>query len=203
MDGAHQPEIGKRGAVARAQGDSQQGERQQQQRQDEVDRGAGDRDQKLLSRFAGHALQLGQAADGQQRDIRHIHAEILCREGVPEFVQNDAEEKQEDDDDAVYRADNFVARALTENIGAVEENQDKRPMDLNVDTANAGDLQCATHLHASNHWLFQPAFVPAIPPATLSCRTTPAARPGCTLGMDRMPAKRRNRKFRCRVRRTR
>ena len=73
--------------------------------------------------------------------MRHTYAEISRRDGVAEFMQNHTDEKQENNDHTVYCAGQHIAGVAAEEKRAIEENQDKGPVDLDINAPESGDLQ--------------------------------------------------------------
>ena len=59
--------------------------------------------------FVRHALQPGDAADGQQGDVARLDAVAARGQGVAEFVQHHAAEQRQHEADALQRA-GHVAR---------------------------------------------------------------------------------------------
>ena len=73
----------------------------QQNGDDDVHQRAGDGDEEFLPRLLRNALELGDAADRQQRHIRRRHAEGAGGEDVAELVQQHAQEQQHHESETV------------------------------------------------------------------------------------------------------
>ena len=71
----------------------------------------------------------------------HIYTEIFRGNGVAELMQSHTDKKQEDDDYAVNCAGQHIAGVATVEKRSIEENQDKGPVDLDIDAPDSGDLQ--------------------------------------------------------------
>ena len=80
---------------ARAQHDDQH------QRNHQIDGRAGERDEDLLARLLRHALQGGDAADGQKSDIGGADAVAARGEHMAELVRQHAPKQQDDEHHAV------------------------------------------------------------------------------------------------------
>jgi hypothetical protein len=60
----------------------------------DVHEGPGDGDNHFLDRLVRHALEAGDAAEGEQRDVGSANSVAPRREGVAEFVKQHAEENE-------------------------------------------------------------------------------------------------------------
>lgn len=69
-----------------------------------IDQRAGDGDHEFLAGFFRHALESGDAADRQQRDVRRLDPETPRRGDVTELVEHDADEDGDDESNALHRS---------------------------------------------------------------------------------------------------
>ena len=106
-------------------------ERDQHRRDDDVDQRPGDGDDDLLGRVLRHARQARQPADGQQRDVRRGDAVAARGERMAEFVQHDAGEDGDDEDDAVHRR----RRAAVEILGKPDPGEQDQEGQVDPDFA--------------------------------------------------------------------
>ena len=69
----------------------------------DIDEGTGDRDQQFLVGPLRHLVEIGDAADREQRHLRRMDAIAPRRQYVPELMQHDAGEDGDDEEDALLR----------------------------------------------------------------------------------------------------
>jgi len=87
-------------------------EQNEHARDGDVHQRPGNRDEKFLAGFFRDALELRDAADRQERDVRRRDAEGACREDVPELVQQHTEEQQQHKRHAVPGARQSTRRVV-------------------------------------------------------------------------------------------
>ena len=98
-------------------------------RDDHVDQWPGQRDDDLLAWLLGHALERGDATDRQHRHRRGGDAELTRRDDVAEFMQHDADEQDDDEDDAL---DCRIETAVII-IGGPDEGEEQEKGDVDAD----------------------------------------------------------------------
>ena len=92
----------------------------------EIHRGAGQGDQELRSRGAGHPPQSGHAADRVKRDIFRLDPEPACHQGMAQLMQEDAPEECEHEQDG--------------QIAGEEENEQERRVKEQVDSGDPSEF---------------------------------------------------------------
>ncbi len=108
----------------------------QHQRDDEVDGGTGQRHHDLLAGLFRHALQRGDAADRQQRDIGGADAVAAGGKHMAELVQHDAQEQGDDEHDPVDRR----RRAALGPVDGGDPRQQQKERDVDAH-GGAGDIE--------------------------------------------------------------
>ena len=110
---------------------------------DHVDRGTGQCDDEFLPRFVRHALESRDAANGEECDVRRVDAVSAGRQGMTEFVQDHADEKQDDE----RKPDNHGPVAALRVIDETEprQQQEKRGVDAHVDAGDPRQLERPLH----------------------------------------------------------
>ncbi len=120
--------------VGQGQHDEQHG------RDHDVDGRPRDRDQELLDRLLGDALEPRHAADRQQHDVAGADAVPPGSERVPELVQDDAGEQGEDEEDAARRRGDR-ASFLPVLPADEDQQQEEGRVDLEVDPRDPSQLR--------------------------------------------------------------
>ena len=73
------------------------GKRSQQEHDHDIDERSGDGDDELFGRLVRHALEAGEAADGEQGNVRRANAIAPRGKGVAKFVAQHTDEDERDD----------------------------------------------------------------------------------------------------------
>ena len=110
----------------------------------DVDGWTGEGDQEFLPGIVGHALEAGDASDGQESDVPGPDAEALRGQCVTEFVQDDA--GKEGEDKQGVGEDGFGVHAACEaGDDDPDDEESKREMDLYADSGDGGEIEGPAH----------------------------------------------------------